>query len=593
MEIRRPTKCYMLVAVFRATRGKRLLTDRLDDSSGSWRWHGSDDGRIEIAFRERSATDGNYAAAAAASGLVRIILGDDAEWQSCHGESCMAAGTFAEFDVSKRYFRLLSSIVGLPPVFIYRNPGLTIITSDLHLLTQVHGADLHFSPRAVSDFCQIGHPILGMTLFREVSMVAGGASLVLGHDDQIEESLIPVAQAHADVGDWKAYLELQVATLRRAMQSIDISKSFLSLTAGLDTRTILAMLLEEQKIIPTRTLTGRTLSLDARSARDLSDAYGFPHSAVVLGDAFFRDLPKAAEEASRLSGGLSSVEQAHEIYFYTSIGAGYGARLCGNLGNQVGRRGVERVSMRNCDRTMLSDAIRSVGERDEHWYAGEKSIEGVPDFEFLVRKEIPASSVGNYCIGNSFAVQQSPYASRELIQNALAMPVDLRGNSELSVWELRLRDLKHRFLGQTADRSFQVQIIRDVGGYVASYPINWGWRAQGGVSLSGVLRGAVAFVDAIAVSRGALPGVLSDTLETMRISGRHEYVRSDLWLRSHLRAFVYDELFSKYANQSGLFEGRALAAILEDFFVRKRARVKDVLAALDLALASRVFGASI
>ena len=52
------------------------------------------------------------------------------------------------------------------------------------------------------------------------------------------------------------------------------------------------------------------------------------------------------------------LEQASEVYFYNKINGGsFNGRLSGNLGNQIGRRGTEKVSLRNADAAILDESI--------------------------------------------------------------------------------------------------------------------------------------------------------------------------------------------------------------------------------------------
>src|SRR4029077_5036952 len=106
-------------------------------------------------------------------------------------------------------------------------------------------------------------------------------------------------------------------------------------------------------------------------------------------------------------------------------------------------------------------------------------------------------------------VEQSPYASRALIELLPLRPRVAENNDNLSVLQRRLNDLRHRFLGEPVRHSFQRTLIARQGGAVASYPINWGWRAKGGVSVAGALTGLATFIDAMAGSRGIEGGLFA------------------------------------------------------------------------------------
>ena len=391
--------------------------------------------------------------------------------------------------------------------------------------------------------------------------------------------------------DWDAFTNLQIETFKQAIKDLDLSNSFISLTAGLDTRAILAELIHENRIIPAYTMSGPTLSLDARTAKKLSSVYGISHGITIIENDFYKDLPDYTIEASRLSGGLASIEQASEVYFYNKINGSFNGRLSGNLGNQIGRRGTEKVSLRNADAAILDESINEKAKEGSagHWYRDANVTAGRLDYEFLLQNEVPFSSVGNYCIGNYFTVQQSPYANYLLIENSFRMPADKNAGESLSLIQLRLNDLRHRFLGEPELYSFQRKLIKEIGGYVATCPINWGWRAKGGVSLSGLVNGGLAFLDAIAYSKGLNSGLIGKGFKLMHIAGLHEFKDYTVWLKSYMKEFIHDTLLSDSIKGSGLFNVKILTKILEEHYSDRNDHYKEIVFALDLALAKQIF----
>ena len=524
----------------------------------------------------------------------QFICGDDAEWGDGRGARNMANAVYVEYDLTARRVTIMSSIVGLPPVFVCTVPGMVIITSDIYQASRIPGVALHFDAQSVHDLCRVGHPIDHRTMFREVSMVPGGHRVTLSPSGTITMSRSWQLNNGTRLPDWSDYLALQGETFTIAMGDLDLTNSYLSLTAGLDTRSILAAMVRMNTQLPAYTMSGKTLSLDARTARALCRAYGLDHTVIVLGDEFTNELADCALEASRLSGGLVSLGQAHEVYFYKKIKRANAARLCGNLGNQVGRRGVEKVSLRNADPLLLSDEIikHQRTASDAQWYAGAGLGDGGMDYRFLLEEEVPFSSVANYSLGSHFSRQQSPYANYRVIEAAQYRPEEDGDTSSSQVLRARLKDLHHRFFGESARRSFQVKYIKDTGGYVAACPINWGWRARGGVSAKGMLLGGCAFADALLSSRGNGSGLLSRGLKAVHIAGLHEYTPYRSWLLG-LREFVFSTLLSRDVRQNGLFHEKRLAVMVEEHYSHKRSHHKELGVALDLALAQQAFRASI
>jgi asparagine synthase (glutamine-hydrolysing) len=512
---------------------------------------------------------------------VTLVLGDDEEWAAHAGDGSMGNAAVASWNRATGIVRIVSSIVGLPPVFIYQNGAVTAFASELRLFREIGGLTLTLDPEAAADVVRVGYPLWHRTMSREVRLMPGGHALEVRTGGAIamhrswEPPRRPQGLTAQDV------LEAQASAFRDAMKRLRLQETVLSLTGGLDTRAIYAMLGTLGVRLPATTISGGLgTSLDARMARDLSRKAGMSHTVVSLGSDFFRQLPELAVEASRLSGGISSIDQAHEVYYYRSMAGTGTRRLSGYLGNQVGRRGVEGVSMRNADSSILGQAA-PMQESAGHWLS-ESGSEELPFFMRLLQHEVPFSSVGNQTVGQSFMIQQSPYATRTLIDTASWSSVHEQATN-FAPREARFRDLRHRFLGEPAEQSFQRKVISECGGFAARYPINWGWRAAGGVSPKGLAMGMLAFMDAAA---GRL-GFVQPVLRLAGARGLHEIRPVTQWLDTHLRTFINDTLRSSAVAHSQILDSGRLVRILDQHFSGAERQPGTVLAAVDLALAEQ------
>ena len=540
----------------------------------------SPDGRWEIGFvpespRSRSAApDGGRS--------ITLVLGDDAEWDAVRAGENMGNAVAVRCDFTQGTIQVSSSITGLPAIFLCRRPDRVVLTSHLSLLAAT-AQSLQFDPAAVVDLFQIGYPSGHRSLFRDACLVPGGHALSVGPDGQVSSARTWSPPEAAPCPDWPSYLEFQAQTFRAAVRKMDLSGSFLSLTGGLDTRAILAVLVSEGTCLPAATLTGATLSLDARAARTLSKAYSFPHYLVRLDADFLRTLPTYVVEASRRSGGLTSLEEAGEVYLYRQL-AGIGARrLSGGFGNQVARQGFEKLSLRNADLSILAEDFIGAGRRGQPVATRWRS-----PYERLLQEDGTLPSVANSCIGQYFATQQTPYASRIMIESPGRAPVGLASVASVSRSRARWRDLRHRVLGEPANRSFQRALIVEVGGSVAVRPVNWGWRPSGGVSPHGLVMGALACMDVMASRPNPISRRVSRVLRLIGAEGLHEIKPYRTWLQ-WLKDFVHDTLLSQATRESGLLNATTLASVLRDHYTLGKWRSATITAALDLALAHQLF----
>ena len=551
----------------------------------------SADRRAELAFGE--AAEAPRATADLAGRRLALLVGDDAEWRETRGRSCMGSAACVAWDPMRSSLGVLSSVVGLPPLFIYREPGAVAVASELGLLRAIRGARFTIDPQAAVQLFEVGYPLDHRTLFREVTLMPAGHSLRAEAAGRIELKSAWEPPAPPPGANACSLLPAQIEAFRHAVGRLRLSDSVFSLTGGLDTRAILAALAPAGVTLTAFTLSGGgRLCLDARLAKELCRAYGLPHVVVALDEGFLKDLPRYVIEASQLSGGLASLEQAHEIFLYRQLEGLGSRRLCGHVGNQIGRQALERVSMRGADTQTLHRTILAAASAEpvEHWLVRVSRGSGHGLTRSLIQYEYPFASLSNYSIGQHFMIQQSPYANRRLIEASLRT-VAGQGAGSFRPGRARLRVLTHRFLGQPRTHSFQRGVIEATGGAVAELPINWGWSARGGLSARGLGWGLLAFADSMSARMSLRSTIGHKSLRLMGADGMGEITQYRRWLDTALRDFVNDILRSRLVTQSGLFDAGSVARMSDEHYRGARSHYDTLVATLDLALAQEVLDA--
>ena len=508
-----------------------------------------------------------------------FLLGSEAEWRDDNPSASMASAATVCWDATASMLTIRTSITGLPPIFLYRAGPRTVVSSDLWLLSNRPAIDLAFDDESLWQVCHIGYPIGYRTLFRGITVLTGGSRIDVSHRGDVAEARTWRMPDAAPVDRWAEFTEIQVGAFRDAVRRMDVEGAFLSMTGGLDTRAILVAMLEAGRRLPAFTMSWKDISLDARRAAAVCRRCNIAHTIVGFDKSFAREIADRALTASRLSGGLAAVDQATEVAFYSRIGGSWRSRISGLLGNQVGRGGREHHSLRHGDGAMLS----SICDKAD---AYRETVERVGDAgEAGFRADTFFATIGNYCVGHYFMTQASPYASRALIEAQSRRPVDGYIAYD-SLIHSRLRDLRHRFMGEPLQRSFQRQLIVSGGGDVADEPINWGWLAAGGFTVAGLTQGALALVDAFASSR-ALRVTSRRTLDTLPgVIGRHDFRQPRLWWS---RDLLHSVLLDQAIRESGVFVLPVLRRKLDEHFGGSRDHMVDLLLATDLAFAHRAF----
>ena len=513
------------------------------------------------------------------------VFGDGQDALPC-GEQFLGYGVLLHINRSTGHVRIRTSLSGVPPVFVYQERERSVVASSIDRIAAIPGVQLAFDPQGLVELAMIGQPIKHRTLFRNVSVVSAGIGLAIDATQGVRQIANWQQPADPPFTDQQEYMAAQSDALAAAMSRIDVSRSFLSLTAGLDSRTILALLVRDGRTLPALTMSGTCTSLDARRAAELCRSYGMSHHVIRLNEEFIRHFPECALEASRRSGGLASFRQASEVFFYRRACSAYIARLSGNLGNQVGRSGPESANMRGVAPEVLAGDVRAVADRmhDRHWFAEIGSKGGGLGPLDLIQQESLFASMGNSCIGGSFATQQTPYGDRTVIVQKLREPV-VRSEGASSILTMRLRDLKHRFLGDPIRASFQRQLVARVGGVVARSPVNWGWRPSGSVSFGGVALGTLALVDMAVNTQLARGGMAARLTARTGLDGFSGFQYIDLMRKRPVAEFVYDTL---RAQRCAVLDPLVLRRALETGFDDRSSRAM-LLFALDVVLAQQSF----
>ncbi len=521
-----------------------------------------------------------------------FYLGDGAEMDAQEFLRSTAGGVPIRVAGNGR-LQLATSIVGLPPVFLYQHAGVIAITSDIHLLHHVPGARLEFDPVSVVELGQIGHPIEHRTLYRDLVLIESGAQVTLDAAAQRVSVQSSWELPATEPTSWPQFLEAQMAAFTDAISRADLRDTFLSLTAGLDTRTVFASLAAQQRLLPAATMSGPHLSIDALTAQRLCRAYGTDHHVIQFGSAFTSKLPSYIETASLLSGGLATLDQAPEVYMYDQLGPRFRSRLSGNLGNQVGRGGTEGVSVRGAQLDILGSrfraAVEHVQSRKEHWLLSRLNDSQRARLQFILKNETVLTLVSNYTIGNHFAAQQTPYATRAVIETLAMRPQDDAGAPSGNKLRMRMRDLSHRFFGEPESRSFQLKLVKQAGGFAAECPVNWGWRPTGGMSLPAFSRGVATLFGMYARAKGLDSGLFPGSAFLGRLAEFHDFRNARSWLRTALREYTMDVLNTRAVRDSDLFNWKALQPVLDDHFAGRKDHYHTVVYAMDLALANRLF----
>lgn len=522
------------------------------------------------------------------SGHIICAIGDAGEARA--GASPPHANALlVSIDVRRSAVRLSVSLTGLPPVFILRN-GASAHVSAPFLPDAARGA-LAPDPEGIADMLRWGHPLDGRTLFAALRVAPSCSVVTVAADGRVTVEEVDPAQAWR-IGDElrsltrEQIVREQLSAFAASAGRLRTEHAFLSLSGGLDSRTSLVALMSHGRAVPCITMAASPASLDARLAQAFCEAYGLEHHTLVLGQDFERRLPELLLESAGLTGGVSALSQTADLFLYDSLPASLLTRISGNLGNQVGRGGVESLSAYRPRAEAFSARVRErLMERPvAPWFIARAASGEYASI--LFGQEVHFWSIPNYVAGSSRALQLTPYADRQLMSLARAAFLKDPQLTAPSWKSLRARDLRHRLAGTRRAFSFQRQFLMQYDSRGRSVPLNWGWRAAGGWSPPWALSAMASAADAALIKIGSKWTSMRPVAgwASGKLGRRSALVDWPTLIRTHLRELATDVLFSRAVREADVFEPKALGDLLHEHFAGGGDQHYTVARALEIAL---------
>ena len=522
---------------------------------------------------------------AAALGHLHLVVGDYTEPGVSDQEGRCANAALIEVDLIGGRVRAISSLVGLPPIVLQKTGQFSALSCPFMPGGRMAGvADIE----GIADALRWGHPLDGRTIFRDLHIVPphSAVTLEVGREPVIEPQHLTASLHRDEMLNQEQLVEAQIEAMLAAASRLPSADAFLSLSGGLDSRTVSVALLGIGRRVPCVSMAGSQYSLDARLARRFCETHDLRHEVIEFGDDYIKRLPDLALQSAALTGGVACLSQTIDLYMYSQLDSAAHIRISGHLGNQVGRGGVESIAAAGLSAEIFSRDLRLALERRprEPWFVARMAEARYA--RVLFEQEVHFWSIANYMLGSSRALQLSPYADVTLIELAMAtISRDARFRNPTKV-SIRRRDMRHRLFGPPRRQSFQRTILTRYAGLHNDVPINWGWRARGGWSVRWSAAALRAATDAVACKLGRQYAPLKGPMMYVsRVLGRpSSLVAWPEMLQGPLRALTYDILLSKEILESGLFEIDRLRQALDEHFQGRANHHAAIFRAMEIAL---------
>jgi asparagine synthase (glutamine-hydrolysing) len=362
-----------------------------------------------------------------------------------HGETMLRDlnGWYCGIIIDRRTARvtLFNDRFGIGRVYYAQRPEEFLFASEAKCLLRIQPALRRINPVAMAEYLRFECVTGEKSLFEGVGLLPNAAAWAFDVG-----SSAPKRRCYFNFEEWEAQPRLRadeihsrfVETVSRVFPRYAVGGDpvGLSLTSGLDTRTIVAAIDPREKTVPCYTFGGAWGELlDIRVGRRIASMYRQPFEAINIDERFLQAFPEFAERTIYISDGTHDAFGAHDLYFNGRARQIAPIRLTGKFGSEIVRTRKLMPSLTYEAGVLNGDFRTSVFERLPAF--SELSRESHP-LTRVVAQEIPWHEFGRLAIEQSQVTLRTPYMDNDLVRLMYQVPVATRAAGDLQ--ELYVRD---------------------------------------------------------------------------------------------------------------------------------------------------------
>jgi asparagine synthase (glutamine-hydrolysing) len=483
-------------------------------------------------------------------------------------------GIFSGLLIDRRQQKaiLFNDRYGLDRIYWHETSHAFYFANEAKALLCVLPETQRFDQEGIVQFLAVGCTLEDRTLYQGVFTLPGGSKWTFKNG-------ICDKACYFSPAEWESQSTLSMETFESEFQETfrrilpgyteSESKLGISLTAGLDTRMVMACLPGNVRNQVSYTYSGEGMdTLDARLAAQVAAACGLEHQILRIGPDFFADFAAWADRTVYATDGRFGITGTHELYLNAHARRLATIRLTGVFGGEI-LRGVSTFKPIGLSTELLNPDLRPLVRIAEDRFCGTKEN----PVTFAAFREIPSNIGGSVLACRSQIGFRSPYLDNELVALAYRMPVGLRRSCDSAV----------RFVRKNS------QALSDI-------PTDMGYLGKASGS-SAVLRRVIAKVTFKLdyINNEGLPNVLSKLDPLFRhftagtgVFGHHKYLHYRSWFRKELATYVTDSLTSMRMRRNHLWNEKVLKQLSDDHLSGRKNYVQEINAVLTLDAVERL-----
>jgi asparagine synthase (glutamine-hydrolysing) len=482
-------------------------------------------------------------------------------------------GLFSGLLVDQRQKKafLFNDRYGMERLYWHETEEAFFFASEAKSLLQVLPELREFDWQGVAQLLSLGCTVGEQTLFRGIQLAPGGSLFSFANARCHKARYFqPETWASQPVLSADSFQEEFEGTVKRILPHYFKAKSNIgiSLTAGLDTRMIMACMPGRENVLSYTFSGTKGQTLDDRLAARVASACQVPHQLLRIGPDFFTNFRAHADKTVYVTDGCFGILGTHEIYLTQQARRLAPTRLTGNFGSEV-LRGVTTFKGVGVASRLVNPQIDMPPVSATDTITGTARAHPVT---FAAFHEIPFSLFGSLAAGRAETVFRSPYLDNEIVALAYRMPEQSRRSPHGSL-----------------------RLIHKANPALAEIPTDMGLGAtnNGVVSLLRHAWAKATFKLDYFNNEG-LPHWLSAFdpfvrgLDRIGLIGLHKYLHYRSWFKEELSGYVQDVFDDVLARRSAFWNISSLERIRREQTSERKNCTAEVNAVLTLDAVERL-----
>ena len=470
-------------------------------------------------------------------------------------------------DTRERVAYLFNDRYGVERLYVHEAEGEVYFASEAKAILAVVPGARAFDPQGLAEHLAFGCTIGERSLFQGITVLPG-ASLWTWQGHRVAGR-----RTYFSPNEWEDQERLPVREFESELRALLISivprygqsdsKLGISLTAGLDTRMVMACLPPDPEKMICFTYSGEKVDpLDSRLAARIADAAGLRHRALRIEEHFFSGFGSWADRTVYLTDGYFGITGAHEIYMSSRARDLAPLRLTGNYGSEI-LRGSSTFKPDRKVLPLLQPDLAARVALTAHTALGT----GVHPVTFAAFRETPLNLFGNLAAGRSQLGFRTPYLDNAFVRLAYRCPAKRKDSREACC--TLIRKAAPRLAAIPSDRAYlgtASPAIAKARHYWAQFTFKLDYLNNQG------------FPNAFS----PVEPIVQGTLQKFGLLGLHKHLHYRSWFKTKLAGFIKERLDDPSVRRSPYWDAKRGARLADEHIRGQRNNVHEINAVLTL-----------